>query len=116
MIYLDLQLKDLEADPELERKLRLRLNLPRETELVHYQPQQLPGSQKEEEEEQTSPLDLSQMLPVDAIIEVINEEVVGDDFPDLMEDHFLIYPGGVSCVLLTCGKYQVCLRFRLLCN
>ena len=99
MIYLDLQLKDLEADPELERKLRLRLNLPRETELVHYQHQQLPGSQKEEE--QTSPLDLSQMLPVDAIIEVINEEVVGDNFPDLMEDHFLIYPGGVSYILLT---------------
>ena len=47
------------------------------------------------------------MLPVDAIIEVINEEVVGDDFPDLMEDHFLIYPGGVSYILLTCGKYQV---------
>ena len=47
------------------------------------------------------------MLPVDAIIEVINEEVVGDDFPDLMDDNFLIYSGGVSYILLSCGKYQV---------
>ena len=45
------------------------------------------------EEEQTSPLDLSQMLPGDAMIEVINEEVVSDDFPDLMDDNFLIYSG-----------------------
>ena len=65
--------------------------MPTETEVVHYQSR---GSQGEEE--QTSPLDLSQMLPVDAIIEVINEEVVGDDFPDLMDDNFLIYSGTVA--------------------
>ena len=76
--------------------------MPTETEVVHYQSRGSPG-----EEEQTSPLDLSQMLPVDAIIEVINEEVVGDDFPDLMDDNFLIDSGSVSYILLTCGKYQV---------
>ena len=99
--YLELQLEDQEADPQLERRLRLRLNLPSETELIHYPPQASQG--EEEQEEQTTPLDLSQMLPVGAIIEVINEEAVGDDFPDLMDDHFLIYPGGVSYILLTCG-------------
>ena len=103
--YLELQLEDLEADPELERRLRLRLNLPSETELVHYPPQASQG--EEEQEEQTTPLDLSQMLPVGAIIEVINEEAVGDDFPDLMDDNFLIDSGSVSYILLTCGKYQV---------
>ena len=117
LIYLDLQLGDLEDDPDLERKLRKRLKLPTETELVHYPPQASQG--EEEQEEQTTPLDLSQMLPVGAIIEVINEEAVGDDFPHLMDDHFLIYPGGVSYILLTCGKYKYntnSLRFGLLCN
>ena len=89
MSFSDLDLTQLEADPELERKLRLRLNLPSDTELTHYQTRG-PGGK---EEEQTSPLDLSQMLPGDAMIEVINEEVVSNDFPDLMDDNFLIYSG-----------------------
>ena len=68
--------------------------------MVHYPTRGPQG----EEEEQTTPLDLSQMLPVDAIIEVINEEVVGEDFPDLLDDNFLIYSGAVLVTTYYCGK------------
>ena len=105
--YLELQLEDLEADPQLERRLRLRLNLPSETELVHYHTRGSRGK----EEEQTSPLDLSQMLPVDAIIEVINEEIVGDDLPDLMDDNFLLHSGACRVNYIMLRTIRFCLRF-----
>ena len=69
------------------------------------------NSEEQQSEEQHSPLDLKiskshnelkpggkcsdlcQMLPVDAIIEVINEEE--ENLPALMDDDFLLYPGTI---------------------
>ena len=101
-LVLELQLTDLEENDELERNLRLRLNIPTETKVVQYQfpePDQqleeqddpldlkIPRSQEELDPGVKSPeecyVDLSQMLPVDAIIEVINEG----------SDASTVYPG-----------------------
>ena len=103
-LVLELQLEDLEENVELETSLRLRLNIPTETGVVHYQCQEY----YHETEEQDDPLDLklpqtelepevssaeescedlSQMIPVDAIIEVINQESDSSTFyPGMFEN------------------------------
>ena len=103
-LVLELQLEDLKENVELETSLRLRLNIPTETGVVHYQCQEY----YHETEEQDDPLDLklpqtelepevssaeencedlSQMIPVDAIIEVINQESDSSTFyPGMFEN------------------------------
>ena len=128
----------MEENPELQRKLRLRYNLPTETNVVHY-----PYAQNEEEdendapnddqnEEQNSPLnlkikkssieldsgtisprqgefaDLSQMLPVNTIIEVINEET--DDFLVYSGIFFIIYRILFLIMTVDTGHTESCVK------